>query len=142
MPQVSTSFIFDNDSGTVIYATDGYSGAHNDIDNTERYVDDIDLTMHTGAIIDFLFAAISGDTTDNLVLTLYKRGDSSWSGSEIAWKAFITVSNDGTERLYSYTIPEGYEAGHYRFGIKSEGSTTSFDIKVTMFRWRRTITRI
>lgn len=139
MPQVATSF--DVESGSVVYATDEYSGSHTDIDSTERYTDDIDLTMHTGAIIDFLFAAISGDTTDDLVLTLYKKGGSSWSGREIAWKSSKTVSNNGSERLYSYTIPEGYEAGHYRFGIKSSGSTTKFDIQVTAYRWRRTVTR-
>ena len=139
MPQVRTSFDFED--GVVVYQTDEYGGAYNDIDDTERFIDDIDLTKHTGAVIDFLFAAIGADTTDDLTLTLYKRGDSSWTGSEIAWKSALIVSNNGAERQYSYTIPEGYEAGHYRFGIKSNGSTTSFDIQVTVYRWRRTVTR-
>lgn len=140
MPQVRTSYDMDED-GSVIYQTDEYGGSHNDIDDTERFTDDIDLTKHTGAVVDFLFEPIGADTTDDIVFTLYKQGGSSWSGSEIAWKSAITKTNNGSERLYSYTIPEGYEAGHYRFGIKSNGSTTSFDIQVTAYRWRRTVTR-
>ena len=40
---------------TVLYQTNGYSGSYSDIDDTERFSDAIDLTMHTGAQIDFKF---------------------------------------------------------------------------------------
>jgi hypothetical protein len=119
-----------------IYQTDGYSGSHTDVDNTERFTDDIDLTVNKGAVIDFTF---DGDNaTDDLTIKIYKRRDSSWTGNEIAWKSALTVSNDGSEDLYTYTIPPDYGAGHYRFGLASAGATTTFEIDCSVRTWRDT----
>jgi len=121
---------------TVVYQTDEYGGSHTDIDATERFTDDIDLTVDTEANVHFTFDG--SDATDDLVLTLYKRNDSSWSDNEAGWKAAITVTNAGTETEYHYTIPAAYGAGHYRFGIKSSGATTSFELEVAVRQSRIT----
>jgi len=130
-----TSYKYDEDD-TSIYVTDLYSGVHTDIDDTERYTDDIDLSVYSGAQVDFKFTP--ADATDDLVFTLYKRRNSSWSGNEIGWKGAVTVENAGSEAEFHYTIPENYQPGHYRFGLKSSSSTTTFDIEVKMRTWRKT----
>ena len=111
MPQTRDSYEYEA-SDTAIYKTNLYGGSHNDITNTERFTDDIDLSVYTGAEIDFLFTG--SDATDDLTLTLYKRRDSSWTGNEIGWKSALTVANDGTETEYHYTIPDAYQPGHGR----------------------------
>ena len=132
---IHTSRKYDT-SDTNIYKTDGYSGSHADVDNTQRFTDDIDLTIQTGAEIDVKF---DGDNnTDDLYFDLFKRLDSSWTGAEIAWKSQITISNDGSEDIYHYTIPENYEPGHYRIGLTSAGATTTFEVQVDYRGWRPT----
>ena len=120
---------------TELYRTDGYGGNDTDLDDTERYTADVDLTVKIGAAIDFKFSG-SG-STDDLVLSLYKRRDEDWDGSEIAlWSANIT--NNGSENIYHFTIDHSYGAGHFRFGMKSSGSTDTFEVDVEMREWRRT----
>ena len=130
------SYLYDN-SDTELYQTNLYGGTDPDIDGTERFTDDIDLTVQLGAIIDFLFDG--SDALNDLVINLYKRRDNSWSGDEIAVTS-ITVENDGNEHLYHFTIEESYGAGHYRFGMVRSGGATTFDIDVEMRTYRRTNT--
>ncbi len=128
------SYLYDK-TDTELYKTDGYGGSDTDVDATERFTDNIDLTVNLGANIDIKFTG-SG-STDDLVLSLYRRCDASWGGSEIAiWNA--TVNSDGTESIYNFTMDGSYGAGHYRFGMKSTGATDTFEIDVEMRQWRRT----
>ncbi len=130
----SESYLYDK-TDTELYKTDGYSGSDADVDATERFTDDIDLTVSIGANVDFKFTG-SG-STDDLVLSLYERRDVNWGDGEIAvWNS--TVSNSGSESLYSFTIDSSYGAGHYRFGMKSTGATDTFEIDAEMRQWRRT----
>lgn len=130
------SYLYD-ETDMELYRTDGYGGSDADVDDTERYTDDVDLTVDTGAAIDFKFDG-SGNT-DDLVLSLYKRRDSNWDGGEIAiWDE--TIPSDGSEDIYNFTIAGSYGAGHYRFGMKSSGSTDTFEMDVEMRRWRHTET--
>ena len=131
------STLYDDDD-TVIYQTDGYGGTHNDVDNTERFTDDIDLTIRKGVSVDFKFDG--SNATDDLNIKLYKRRDSTWEGTESAWKSTLVISNSGSETIYHYTIPRAYEPGHYRFGLVSEGATTTFEIEVSLREWRDTDT--
>ncbi len=128
------SYLYDK-TDTELYKTDGYGGSDTDVDAAERFTDNIDLTMNLGANVGFTFTG-SG-STDDLVLSLYERRDASWGNSEIAiWNA--TVSNDGSESIYNFTIDSSYGAGHYRFGMKSAGSTDKCEIDAEMRQWRRT----
>ena len=118
-----------------LYKTDGYGGSDTDVDSTERFTENIDLTVNLGANVDIKFTG-SG-STDDLALFLYGRRDSSWDGSEIAiWNT--NINNDGSESIYNFTIDGSYGAGHYRFGMKSSGSTDTFEIDAEMRQWRRT----
>ena len=120
-----------------LYKTNGYGGSDADVDDAERYTKDIDLTVNTGAAVDFKFDGSGG--TDDLILSLYKRRNADWDGDEIAvWS--ITIASDGSEDIYHFTIDECYGAGHYRFGMKSSGSTDTFEIDIEMRQWRRTDT--
>lgn len=120
-------------SDTELYKTNLYGGSDADLDNTapvsdsDGYTSDIDLTQKVGCVIDFKFTG-SG-STDDLVLTLYKRRDSSWDGDEMAIGSW-TVDNDGSEDIYPFTIDESFGPGHYRFAMQSSGGTDTFDIDV------------
>lgn len=121
---------------TNVYKTNLYSGTDADLDGTEKYTDSIDLSVWSGASIDFKFTGT--DSTDNLLLNIYNSRSGSWEGSEIIWKSQLTVENNGSESIYHYTIPETYQPGFFRFGMLRSGSTTTFDITVNHRRWRKT----
>lgn len=121
-----------DDSASIIFA-------EAQVTNTEQFTDSIDLTVATGAEVDFTF---DGDNaTDDLIITIYKSGANDFDGTEQAWKQAITVSSDGSQDKYHYTIPDLYGPGWYRFGMKSEGGTTTFTISATCYTWRRTDTK-
>jgi len=120
---------------TELYRTNSYGGSDTALDNTGSFTADIDLTVNIGAAIDFNFDG-SG-STDDLILSLYKRRDENWNDGEIAlWG--ITITSDGSEDVYHFTIDNSYGAGHFRFGMMSSGSTDTFEIDVEMREWRRT----
>jgi hypothetical protein len=103
-------------------------GDDDDVAGTEKFTDDISLVEFTNAEIDIKFDA--GDSTDDLYLDLFKRGDSAWSGNELRWKSRIIIENDGTETEFHYSIPMIFGSGHYRLGMVRSGMTTTFDISV------------
>lgn len=121
---------------TELYKTNAYSGTDADLDNTapvsdaDGYTSTIDLTSKLGVIIDFKFLGTNG--TDDLVLKLYRRRNSTWDGDEILIDQ-KTIDNDGTEDIYSYSINS---PGYYRFSLQSAGGTTTFDIDVECRYWR------
>lgn len=136
MRMAHKSYLYDG-TDTELYKTDGYGGSDADVDNTERFTNDIDGTVNAGSGIDLKFDG-SG-ATDNLILSLYKRRDGDWDGGEIAvWSD--TIESDGGEHIYHFTIDGSYGAGHFRFGMKSSGSTDTFEMDVEMRQWRPTDT--
>lgn len=127
-------------SDTELYKTNGYSGSDADLDNTtpvdatDGYTSDIDLTQKTGAVIDFKFDGSVG--TDDLILKLYRRRDSTWDGDEISILE-KTVDSDGSEDIYSFVLDVNmFGPGHYRFSMQSSGGTDTFDIDVEMRLFR------
>ena len=128
------SYLYDK-IDTELYKTDGYGGSDADVDDTERFTRNIDLTVKLNANIDFIFTG-SG-RIDDLVLSLYKRRDANWAGNEMAiWNT--KVNNNGLESSYNYTLNGTYGAGHYKFGISSSGSKNTFEMDVEMRQWRKT----
>jgi len=128
------SYLYDK-IDTELYKTDGYNGSDADVDDTERFTRNVDLTVKLNANIDFTFTG-SG-RIDDLALSLYKRRDANWTGNEVAvWNT--TVNNNGLESAYNFTLNGTYGAGHYKFGMKSSGSTNTFEMDVEMRQWRKT----
>lgn len=136
MPDIGYSY---GGSDEELYQTNFYGGADADLDNTapvndtDGYTSDIDLTDNMEANIDFKFDG-SG-ATDDLLLTIYGRRDSSWDGDEIEIIP-ITVPSDGSEDIYNLKLSPttGWAAGHYRIAMQSSGGTDTFDIDVQMRR--------
>lgn len=121
-------------SDTELYKTNLYGGSDADLDNTapvddtDGYTSNIDLTQKVFITTDFKFTG-SG-STDNLVLKLFRRRDSSWDGDEIAIFE-KTVSNDGSEDIYSHVINANlWGPGHYRYSMQSSGGVDTFDVDV------------
>lgn len=122
-----------------LYQTNLYGGTDADLDNTtpvddtDGYTSNIDITDNMFATIDFKFTG--SNSTDDLVLTLYKRRDSSWDNDEMAiWS--VLIPNDGSEDIYPFDLGphKGFGPGHYRWALQSEGTTTTFDVDVEMRR--------
>lgn len=112
-------------SSTNIYRTNAYSGSDADVDSTLRFTADIDLTQKVFAVCELKLDA-SG-TTDDLKLSLYRSLDNAWDGDELEILS-ITIDSDGSEDLWSMTLGPDFGPGHYRFGLKSSGSTDTFEI--------------
>lgn len=123
-------------NATTLYATDGYSGSDTDV-TTEQYTAAIDLTEKTGVSFDVTF---DGDnSTDDLIISIYKRiTNSTFDNDEIA-RAAITVSSDGSEDIFSFELlAEDMGPGYYRLGLKRSGSSTTFDVQIIMKYHRMT----
>jgi hypothetical protein len=112
-------------SSTNIYRTNAYSGSDADVDSTLRFTADIDLTQKVFAVCELKFDA-SG-TTDDLKLSLYRSLDNAWDGDELEILS-ITIDSDGSEDLWSMTLGPDFGPGHYRFGLKSSGSSDTFEV--------------
>lgn len=116
-----------------LYKTDGNGGTDADINDTEKYTSDIDLTVSRGATIIIEFDGSCA--TDDLIVSLYARQNDSWDGDEVA-QSSVTMTNDGSEDIYTLNITPAYGAGHYRIGLLSAGATTTFEIDAEMRRYK------
>lgn len=134
-----TSYLYDK-SDTELYKSDGYNGEDADVDNTERFTQDIDLTVNTGAVVDIIFDG--SNDMDDLILNIYRRRDNNWQDVEIPIETPIAVSNDGTEQICNMAIGKSYGPGFYRIGMKSSDANTTFDIyaRARFYRDTRSIT--
>jgi len=126
---------WDYEAEEELYKTDGYGGTDADVASTEKFTSDIDLTDYIGAVIDFKFDGDNG--TDDLIISLYRRRDDSWDGDEIAIQTASTVTNDGSEDIHNEVLLESDGPGHYRFGMKAESTSTTFELEVMMCRYRK-----
>jgi hypothetical protein len=111
-----------DDSDTVIYQTDAYSGSDDDVTSTEKYSDTIDLSNGGQAVISIKFDG--SDASYNLKVNIYASPDGTWDGDEIALTS-IVITSDGSEDLKSMVI-DG--PGYFRLGLDSTGTTT-FDVE-------------
>ncbi len=112
-------------SSTNLYRTNLYSGVNPDVGSTQQFSADIDLTQRLFAVCELKFDA--GGVTDDLRVSLYRCLDGSWDGDELELFA-TTIDSDGSEDLWSFTLGPDFGPGHYRFGLRSTGSTDTFDI--------------
>jgi len=113
-----------------VYSTDAYSGSDTDVDATERYGVDINLTANVQFGMDIKLVEIGGASgTDNVLMTVYSRRDNTWDGDEqkIDEKEY---TNDGSEDIFRYVIDAlktGF--GHYRVSFQATpGGTNTFDL--------------
>lgn len=134
-----TSYLYDK-SDIELYKTNGYSGTNPDVNNTEKFTQNIDLTVNTGVVVDIIFDG--SNDLDDLILNIYRRRDDNWQNVENPIETPTTISNDGTERIFNMAIGKTYGPGHYRIGMKSSGASTTFDIyaRARFYRDTRSIT--
>jgi len=122
------------DNDEELYKTDAYNGSDADIDDTERFTGDVDLTEMRYGVVDFKYAGTNA--TDDLVIILYRRRDRNWTGKENAVETTKIISQDGSEAVYCYPVLLSHGPGHYRYGMKSSGANTTFEIEVQARRSR------
>lgn len=131
-----------------LYQTNAFSGTDADLDNTapvsetDGYTSDIVLTDKEIAALSFEF--LGNNSTDDLVLTLFKRVKAAWTGNEIALFS-VTVTNDGSQDVYTdmeIGPHKGYGPGTYRVGMQSSGASTTFDMDALMTRTKRTAVQL
>lgn len=114
-------------SSTSLYRTNAYSGTDPIVGVTERFTVDIDLTQKVFAVCQLKFDA--GGPADDLKVSLYRSLDGSWDGDELPILS-IVIDSDGSEDLWSFTIGPDLGPGHYHFGLRSSGTTDTFDVSL------------
>lgn len=144
MATFNTGYELEVAVGEELYKTTSFGGTDSLLDNTspvdetDGYTSDIDLTNNEQANLSFEF--LGNNSTDDLILTLYKRVKAAWVGTEIAiWS--VTIPNDGSQDIYTgLEIGEhrGFGAGVYRVAMQSEAGNTTFNIHALMTRAKRT----
>jgi hypothetical protein len=112
-------------SSSSIYRTNGYGGSDPDVDATQRFTADIDLTQKVFAVCELTFDG-SG-ATDDLRVCLYRSLDDSWDGDELEILS-LAIDSDGSEDLWTMTLGPDFGPGHYRCGLRSTGSTDTFEV--------------
>lgn len=127
-----------------LYQTNSFGGTDADLDNstpvsaTDGYTSNIVLTDEDQAALSFEF--LGSNSTDDLVLSLFKRVGAAWKDTELAlWS--VTISNDGSQDVYTgLEIGEhrGHGHGTYRVAMQSSDSNTTFDMDAIMTRSKRT----
>lgn len=120
---------------TVIAETDGYGGAVADLaaDGAWDFTANIDLETdgYFGAII--TLEHDSAGTTDNIILGIFPSYDgTNFADSPITEKPYdATAGTDTQEPGYPvYNIP------HFKIGVKTSGTTDTFDYQITWDAWR------
>ena len=117
----------------LIYQTPGFGGSNAVLDNSapvdgsDGFSGSVDLTANTYSRMTFEF--LGSGSTDDVLLRLYARNDSSWTGTEIAIDS-VKISNNGSQDIYTYVINPSHGPGVFRFSLQSDGTTDTFDIEV------------
>ena len=125
-------------SSVSLYATSAYSGSDVAVDATERFTSVMSLHALLGGELDFEGGDITGTSgTDNVLINVYKRDDSSFTGIEKRIQQ-IEIKNTGTDFLQPVDIIALINGpGYYRFGmITDPGGTNTFKMSVTCNYWR------
>jgi len=119
----------------VIAETNGYGGAVADLAADEAWdlTSDIDLETagYMGAIIYLEFD--SAGTTDNIILGIFP----SYDGTNYADTALLEIEYD--DNGGADTQAPGIwmrEQQHFKVGVKTSGTTDTFDYQITWDAWR------
>jgi hypothetical protein len=118
--QAETTFIYSMGPETQIYSD-------TNVGSVFVYTDNIDLSANIYATVEFTFDG--DDATDDIEWELYLSYNSSWDGDEITIASFVAYS-DGSVDIKTIQIGPhlGLGPGHYRFGMKSSDTTTTFTV--------------
>ena len=123
-----------NSPSEILYKTSGdYSGSDTIIGATELYPNNILIKdAQTQAKATIRFKPVSG-TVDALEMYLYNRIDNHiWEDIETSIYS-TTLEKSANEILLTYTIRYNtHGAGYFRFGFKSAGGTTTYNLLITV----------
>jgi len=130
----NVTIINDNRPSEELYKTSGlYVGSDTIIAATELYTNDILIkNENSQAKVTVRYKPVSG-IVDALEMYLYDRIDNNiWEDIEKSIYS-DTLEKSANEILFTYTIRYStHGAGYYRFGFKSAGGTTSYNLLVTV----------
>lgn len=115
-----------------IYKTNLYGGADADIDGTEKFSSNVDLETdgYEGVHCDLKYD--SSGTTDNMIVNIYGSLDGT-NFDSLALSTFIADKNGGVETRISFIVKD---LAQLRIGMKRDGSTDTFDVLLSVQRWR------
>lgn len=126
-----------------LYKTTSFGGSDELLDNTapvnnsDGYTSDIELDDNDQAGLSFEY--LGNNSTDDLVLTVFKRVKSVWVGTEKAIFS-VTVNNDGSQDVYTgLELGEhaGFGHGVYRIAMQSSDGNTTFNVEAVMTKSKR-----
>lgn len=116
-------------------ATDGYSGGTSDLaaDSAYDYGADIDLETngYEGAIV-YLEHDSSG-TTDNIVLGIFSSVDGTDFAGNADWEIEFDATSGADTQEPGIVVKD---LQHFRVGVKTTGTTDTFDYRIRYDAWR------
>lgn len=119
----------------VLAETNGYGGAVADLaaDGAYDYTNDIDLETngYEGALVQLEHD--SSGTTDNIILGIFPSLD----GTNFSDNPLFEIEYDassGADTMEAAIVVK--DLSHFRVGVKTNGTTDTFDYQITWDAWR------
>lgn len=118
----------------VLAETNGYGGAVADLaaDSAYDYTSDVDLETngYVGAVVTLEFD--SAGTTDNIVASVFGSYDGTNYDDVPIWSQEFDATS-GADTQVSFIV---MDVSHFRIGLKTTGTTDTFDYQITWDAWR------
>lgn len=130
----ATTYKFTYPAEIVAAKTNGYGGAVADLaaDEAYDYTSDIDLETNGYYGMWLFLEHDSAGTTDDIIISYFASYDGTNFDDEELWS--VTVDSDGSDDQISFSM---YPAPpHGRIGLKTTGTTDSFDYCITYLPFR------
>lgn len=120
---------------TVLAETDGYGGAVSDLaaDQAYDYTSDINLETngYEGAVVTLEYD--SAGTTDNIIVSVFGSYDGSSNYDDTPIWSQECDATSGADTQISFIVSD---LSHFRIGVKTSGTTNTFDYQITYDAWR------
>jgi hypothetical protein len=131
---LATTYKYSYPTETTLAETDGYGGAVADLaaDSAYDYTGDIDLETN-GYYGMWLFVEHdSSGTTDDIIASYFPSYDGTNFDDVASWS--VTIDSDGSDDQISFQMVPA--CPHGRIGLKTTGTTDTFDYQVTYIPMR------
>lgn len=115
--------------------TDGYGGAVADLDKDEAYDYTADIDLETNGYFG-MWLTLEYDsvgTTDNIIISYFASYDGTNFDDTELWSVEVDATSGADEQITFQVIPA---PPHGRIGVKTTGTTDTFDYQITYLPMR------
>ncbi len=119
----------------ILAYTNSYGGGVADLaaDGAYDYTGDVDLETDGYEAANVTLEFDSSGTTDNIILGLFGSLDGSDFDDVALWEMEFDATSGNDLQV---SIPGIRDLSHFRFGVKTNGTTNTFDYRIKWDAWR------